>query len=210
MDLDEIKNIIQQKEQGIKASAGKLEYDISLKSKHPAAKIMRKVLIENVLNILISMLFIYTIHRLHSHSVLIEIGLVVIVLAQGIFGFRRVIELNKIIQYSDNTKDFLNQFLSSIKSYIRILSNFALIIAPIGFIGGFFVGFSDGSGLSFIESIKSALTNFKVLTIFLLSLAVITVFIYSLVRVFYYIIYNRNIIQLKQLIKEINETNNSN
>lgn len=204
MELDDIKNILQNDVPTESISKDAFTKAKSTKSLHPAEKIKRKVLYENLLGLILALIFIVFIAiNKKSLTLLIEIFAISILSLGLVYGFLKVYQLKKLLNYSGSTKDFLTNFKTAINGYIKALTISALILLPFAFYLGFTMGFSLKSGLDFAQAFLEILAKPRYLIIAITSGTIVTFACYYLIKFIYRKIYGKQIKEIEELLTEI-------
>lgn len=209
MELDDIKNIIQKEVPTETLSEDSFKKVKKWRSLHPAEKIRKKVLFENLLGLAVAMLALIFVF-IYKQNIPTELQLIaVLIIAISIFyGFYKVYELDNLLKFSENTKDFLTNFNKAITSYIRILTITSLIMFPTGFYVGLSLGFLRENQVAIQEIVQHWIAQPTYFILSTVALIPMTYGVYVLIKIIYSKLYGKHIHEIDILIQELDEHNN--
>lgn len=204
MELDDLKKIMQKNITLDTISEESFKEVKARKSLHPAEKIKRKVLYENLLSLVLGICLVaYIIIYKSTLPLFVDLLVLSITIISLAFGFGKVYQLHQLLKYSSNTKVFLINFNKAIKGYIKIFTVSAIIFFPVGLYIGYTLGYSSGSDLEYSDVLAKFMEKPKYL-IYEVAFAIpLTIGAYYLTRKIYSKLYGKQIAEIEQLLLEI-------
>lgn len=206
MELDDLKNIW-------KTQSGEMKEPVrtnivqikARKSKHPARRFQRKLIIENLIGgILIFIVLLLS--ALFNSLGIVEIFLLGITIPYLIFATSKAIQVNRLLEYSVNTVIFLDNLLKVIYNYINVNIYSVLILVPFGLYLGYFKGYSIGGEMTLNEAIRQLFERPLFVFISLGIAALFTFLAYKFVKWYYRVLYRREINEIIDLKEELNHS----
>lgn len=204
MELDDIKNILQQDIPTEKLSEASFKKVKKWKSLHPAEKVKRKVFYELILGTIISVLYIIFLIKNRFEIAQFSFWFIIIIIAILLtYSITSYLKLRTLLKYGDDTKSFLKKFNKTIKRYIRTFCLLTvIIIVPLSIVG-FIEGFAAGAKIDQTEVFSAFLDKPVIFVILFFLITISGSTGYGIAYLIYRLIYNKQIKQIDELIREI-------